>query len=1100
MKKLLIPSTWMLLGLATLIFALTAGAASGKPVSLKAGAYTKVKLSTTTIQPVTARRVTITLNAPRGAKSLRVTVGGKVVSERFKRRSKTRWTASLRVGTELSPGVNHLVAVTRNASGKAVGTLRLVVGKRGKAAGSMSISTKNGAHLVNVKTAGEPVLFSVRLNGEVITRQFRARLKGTQTVPISPDDGLRFGRNSLEFRAALRNGQYVRKTIVFNVPRTRPLAAAGGDRKARAGNRVYLSSLKSRPSGAATRYSWKIIQKPAGSKAGLKNASTRNPNFKADLNGTYKAELTTTRGAKSGTDVVTVSVLPQYPPIGARVDTIAPQSGGGYALQIGGNCTGSGQQHCRKVTVPYAAGKPVVFVVLDRSTLEVKSTVNLAGLPTDAALIQAQLTELGASNAPTEMAILAAAPGQPVDPVFWGLDVKLLTGLTPKIGANGGWSAIGVPNVLGSVTGSVTGSVNSGETQIGATTLGTQQGYLQFDANELRYGFASGKSSSYDTSTAASTATTNTMRVAGETYPSSPLASGCSGGFQLVILRAATLTPASAFSANQTYSTNCSDGNDTQSAVVALNGAIGTAAGSVNSGADGPLLVFLQTIGTAVPANPSQSVLNLLSGISQSVEQLGGTDETFNDAIGTAGAGYALAGSSSLFNDSPSNPAGQPFSPEATTLQSGSGGSLDGVLQYDRYSRYLPVSGTTNVNQTGFWSDIAFQAPTAWPTGGAQGEKNALAYISEKYNIEYSPSSSCYEPTTPDVRFEYCDLNANWDALLDGLKPAKTTPPKGCRCTLKQWNAIVKDIPQEISWVKRIYKYVAIVQRIYGTATIEPDFSVNAIAAEVENAINPPATRSIWGGWLDFTGDLTNALAMVPGEEVLKNTIAAVSGLAFVFGDGLTQPDGSATLGPIIQTEANELPSELAARYLSASEQFGHLGDMVVTDYGKLKAAGTSTEIQIDNNTISESINDLMIGGYRFAYKRLLATVYDSYGLPQSDLSPNAVTPQEYICYTQPGYYDKVKPFGNSGAGTWITQNSNNPALPVFGGNEPVMLALGEKGYETAIEVKVPPSKLVNPLTQAISFNGNGVPVTFGEYAPSMLRHNFAQRMFSCTN
>lgn len=1090
----------MLIAVSALFFAPAAGAASSKPVTLKAGAYTTVKLTTSTIQPVTAKRVKVTLNAPHGVKSLRVTVGGKVVSARFKRASKTRFTASLRVGTELTAGVNHLVAVTRNADGKAVGSLRLVVGKRGPAAGSISVKTRNGAHLVTVKTSGKPVLFSVRLNGGIITRHFNSKLKGTQTEPISPDDGLHFGRNTLEFRAALKNGQYVRKTVVYKVSRTRPLAAAGDDRVARAGNRVYLSSLRSRPRGSETKYAWKIMQKPKGSKVQLKNPRTRNPSIKSDLNGTYKLELTTTRGSKSGTDVATVNVLPQYPPIGARLDTAAPQSGGGYALEIGGNCTGSGQQHCRKISVPYAAGKPVVFVVLDRSTLEVKSTINLPGNVGDAVYIQTQLAALGGSNAPADMAILAALPGQPVSQPEFMVDVKVLTGLTPKIGANGGWSAIGVPSALGALDGAVSGAVNAGETQIGTAVVGSQQGYLQYDASDERFGYASGKSTSYNTSTAASTATTNTMRVAGDTYASSALAAGCTGGFQLVILRAATLTPASAFQANQTFSTNCADSNDTQTGVTNLNGQIGTAAGNVNSGSDGPLVVFLQTIGTPIPANPSQTVLNLLSGAAQAVEQLGGTDETFNDAIGTAGASYALAGSSSLFNDSPSNPAGQPFAPEATTLQSGSGGSLDGVLQFDRHSRYLPVSGTTNVDQTGFWSDLAFQAPQAWPTGSAQGEKNALAYISDKYDIEYSPSSSCYEPSTPDVRFEYCDLNANWGELLAGLKPAKTTPPKGCGCTLTQWNAIAADIPQEIRWVQRIYKYVGIVQKIYGTATVQPAFSVGTIASEVENAINPPKNRSIWGGWLDFTGDLTNALAMIPGEDAVKNTIAAVSGLAFVFGDGLTQPDGSATLGPIVQTEANQLPGELAARYLSSSEQFGHLGDIVVSDYGKLKAAGTSTQIQIDENTISGSINNLMVGGYRFAYKRLLATVYDSYGLPQSGLSPNAVTPQEYICYTSPGYYDKVKPFGKSGPGTWITQNGNNPALPVFGGNEPVMLALGEKGNETAIEVDVAPSKLVNPLTQPISFNGQGVPVTFGEYAPAMFRHNFAQRMFSCTN
>src|SRR5262245_61611375 len=100
----------MLVVLAALLFVPAAGAAE-KLIPLKAGQYTKVKLSTNSVQPMTGKRVSVTLFAPRGAKSLRVTVGGNVVTKRFKRVSKTRWRASLRVGTELTPGVNHVVAV-----------------------------------------------------------------------------------------------------------------------------------------------------------------------------------------------------------------------------------------------------------------------------------------------------------------------------------------------------------------------------------------------------------------------------------------------------------------------------------------------------------------------------------------------------------------------------------------------------------------------------------------------------------------------------------------------------------------------------------------------------------------------------------------------------------------------------------------------------------------------------------------------------------------------------------------------------------------------------------------------------------------------------
>lgn len=1022
------------------------------------------------------------------------------MSKRFHRTGSGRWSALLPVGKVLKAGVNRVIAVTRGRAGDTgTGSERIVVAKRGATAGYVRIARGQGSRAVHLKLADSPVLLGISLNGRSVAGLFKRGAAGLQQSMISPDDGLRYGRNTLIARVALRDGRSIRRKVSFRVPRSAPLAAAGLDRRVRVGQTVKFSAKRSKAIAGKLSFEWKIKRAPKGSKAKLSGAKTARPSLRGDKNGRYIVELAARGSGGTARDRVTVDVQPQYPRLGARLNTAVKQADGSYALEIGSNCDATVEQNCTKIVEPYGSN-PVMIVALDRNTLEVRDVVHLNGTAAAGAVALNEMVQFaGSSGDPDSMVVLSALPNMGVQASAFEFALSVLGGVLPRLGSSGGFAAIGVPVTDLNLNRYRTGWVNGGNTTAGSQVTGSLQGYLQYDYSNDRYAYLTGQSDSYDTSTAASTSTQNVMRVGSSTYSSDALPGDCTGAVQLVIVRAATLTPGSAFPASQTFYTNCSDSGATNAAITDFNGAIGTVAGSVDSGDDGPLLVFVQTIGQPFPLNPSQQELNLLAGAAGAVEQLGGTDEVFNDAIATSGAKYALAGSTSLLADAPSNPAGQAYAPEATTLQSNNGGTLDGVLKYDRFSAFQPVSGVSNVGQTGFWSDLSFQPATPWPYSTTDGEKNALAYISSKYNIQYSPSSSCYKPVRPDVRFEYCDLNAPWGTLLDNLPTIKTAPA-GCGCNQTEWTNVSGQIVSEVHMVRRVYRYVGYVQEIYGRAGSAGAFDVATLGSQVESAVNPPSKSGIFGSWLALTGDITNALSVLPGEEAVGDTIDAVSALSYVFSDGLTENNGTGTLGDMVNTVASELPSETANRYLAASEQFGHLGDIVVTDYGKLLKAGTSTQIQIDEDTITGGINQLMIGGYRFAYKRLLGVAYNNYGLPYTDLSPNAATPQDYVCYTAPGYYDKVKPFNSAGTGGWITQNSNNPGISVFGGQEPIMLALGEKDSSTAIEVRTPPSKLVGPMVQPISYTSQGIPKTFGEFAPWWQRHDFKQEMFSCTN
>lgn len=1081
---------------ALFLAAFAASTATSSAVKLKPGALHELKLTSPTIQPVIGRDVPVYLRSSRSVKKLRVTVGGKVITKRFVRVAGRSWKASLAVGPILRPGLNHVTAVTTDSAGrKGVGSIRIVVAKRGKPAGAVSVVREKTGHLLRVKLDDRPVVMTMRLNGKSVGGLIPRRAAGIHTVGISPDHGLKFGRNNLLVRVALKDGRYIRRNIKFNVRDDRPLAAAGRDRSASVGEVLRFNAAKTRVRGAGEKYSWRVVSRPKGSKATLSGAATKQPKLKTDVHGRYKLELRTTKGAAAGVDAVDANVLPEYPAIGARINTAAPQPGGGYALTIGENCRAN-EKNCPVVTEPYG-DDPVMLALIDRATLAVDQVFHFDATPANAFTVLAALNvAAGSSESPSQLAVLSVLPGSGINGNLYAPALNVMTGLSPTLGTDGGFSAVGVPVADMNTNRIRTGWVNAGGAAVGNEIKGSISGLFQFDETSQNYGFATGRSSSYSTQTTDSTATQNVMRVGEQTFTSSGLESGCTGGFHIVVLRAGSLTPPTNLSENQTMSTRCADFGVSEQGVNALSTYLGEVTAQIDHGSDGPLLVFLQTLGAeAYPSVTNESMEDELIAVAGAIEKLGGNSEAFNDAIVTNGARYAIAGGTSLLSESPPNSAGQSFAPESTTLQAGSSGVLDGVLQFSKRYHFEPVSGTSKFDRTAFWSDLAYQPTKPWPFSTSFGEKNALAYISKQYNLKYSPDSSCYEPSVPDVRFEYCDLNAPWANLLQKLPGQKFS--SACKCTPEEWKNVTTQIVTEVNWVNRVYKYVGIVQSIYGTSSAPAALGISSIGSSVENAVNPPSTGDVFGTWSGMTGDILNLLSVVPGAGELGALAGMVSGLAFVFQDAISDADGAQTLGEMVNTTAAELPAETARRYQSASEQFGQLGDVIVTDYGKLSKAATSTQIQIDETTISKSIGELMAGSYSFAYKRLLPIGYNAYGLPFSGLSPTANTPQQYLCNWGGGI--KFEPFKFSGPGTWIPLSSDNPRLAIYGNDRPVMLALGEKYPESrGSHVQVPPSSLVNPLTQPVTFDDQGTPQTFGQYLPWLLRHNFAQRTFYC--
>jgi hypothetical protein len=212
------------------------------------------------------------------------------------------------------------------------------------------------------------------LNGHSILPHLSRRHRGVRSLIASPNYGLRYGPNVLRV-SARRGGKGPRRTrtVRFRVRADRPLAAAGIDRVAAAGDRLRLVGTKSKlhPSarrrGARLRYRWSIVRAPGGrrgaaaSAAKLRHPTSPTPVVIPGATGAFTLQLTVTApDGEVGSDLVNVRA---DPPPSVWLETGAKQ-GNQYGVRLSGPIS---------AFYPGDTTKWLQIVVLKRSNLELVS-------------------------------------------------------------------------------------------------------------------------------------------------------------------------------------------------------------------------------------------------------------------------------------------------------------------------------------------------------------------------------------------------------------------------------------------------------------------------------------------------------------------------------------------------------------------------------------------------------------------------------------------------------------------------------------------------------------------------------------------------------
>jgi len=315
-----------------------------------------------------AGRARLVVRAPAHARRFRVTLDGRDVSGRFKRRGRLRVArvAGLRAGP------HHLFADARDARGReGYARRRFVVGRRAR--GLLTLRRLRARQpaapvMVGYRARRRPLRVFARLNGRRIDRVFGGRPWRAARVALSATHGLRPGRNRLTIRVHLLDGRYDVERRVFTVSRARPLAGAGRDRLGRVGRLVRFGGGASRPAahgrppsarrrGERLRYRWRLVLRPRGSHAALRRVRSAHPTLAPDRPGRYRASLvvtdrgrgrasaTASSGARSAPDTVEANVQPDWGPIGGAVNL------SGTGISIGGQTYQQGPGDVQVVVV-----------------------------------------------------------------------------------------------------------------------------------------------------------------------------------------------------------------------------------------------------------------------------------------------------------------------------------------------------------------------------------------------------------------------------------------------------------------------------------------------------------------------------------------------------------------------------------------------------------------------------------------------------------------------------------------------------------------------------------------------------------------------------
>jgi hypothetical protein len=990
----------------------------------------------------------------------------------------------------LARGPHALSVLTRDGGRRDVDVVRFVRGQHARSVISVRLPSVGGGPVRARVSAPRPVeRLRARLNGRRIGGRFLSRTGLLRSASLSPSDGLRYGRNVLTVLAVRANGAYDRERHVVRVTRAAPLAAAGSDRLRRRGASVRLdgrASLASRQGQLS--YRWRIVARPRGSRARLRGAASARPRLRLDRRGVFRIALRVTdrrRGgrragasASSRADVVSLVSQPDVPPIGTPVDTGAVCPDGTPGIELLGACT-----------EPVVQGALQVLVV-DRQTLALQSNTaveppsfgNLAAAlpapltPQSLVLVQGTALPLSSSQISGLNTFLGSIGAQPIEPMPPGM-------------------AAGTPVTVGAI--GVPGSDVGNAWQTTDWTAGEGDGvsgYLTTDAWG-NYTYTPGSPQPFNTVVPNQPLGTNVISVGGAQY-SATMPAG-SVGFQVLALDAHDLGLIS----NQAVVTNSpSDPFPYNTLQAALQPYVG----------DSDVIVIFQSMSAVAGAVPQTTPG--WDNVAQVIEALGGNRAVFDSQTG----GYTLVGGAGV--DFPASEA----SPSLTsTPQRTDPAALSGMLMPGHSGAYQPSAADPYgiANAAGL-AELVYQEPTPWPVGdpeqGTPGELAAGAYIASNYDSDFQ--------TLADLRTAYWFLpQAEFGECDNQAGPPNVSPPSQFNNFSQQdFDNVLAELQKEFDWVSCVRNVFGVtggttsdLQTPFLDETSQTYADLQILAGNVVKAVAPPQQQASASGLDEILSDIFDiAWALTPllpsaYEDPASIATGVLNGGLGLIADTTNEPDGSSEV-QTIESAAPNLGLEAVQTLQDTAQQLPKIGQILVSDYGKLAVAGPGAGNTWWDSDVSSNVLDFVEGGMLgWAYSNMLPVAYQGYllqpGVGGEDGSNEALsTAQVYKCWTQGNFgnssYEPFKSLPSTGSGELAVISADGGPQGYIG----TIWALGTKinrfkDNTTSKVVSVPTQDLTDPLFQpyvpdTATTNGGGV----GLYKPWFFADNFTRQSLTC--
>ena len=971
---------------------------------------------------------------------------------------------------------DNLITVSTNWSGRFdFDTAQFVLARRVSGLVSVQRLLVNGSAApvtVSVRVARGAIL-RVSVNGHDESSAFTR--DGDKLVGLlGAGDGLRHGSNRLLLTAYTSSSRSARETTIsrrFDISRSTPIASAGGDRTVLAGESVSLRGAQSLLGAGDTgrSFAWRLVRAPRGSKAKLLGSARVSPWFVPDLPGTYRIRMTlTTKASRSAgrqtvgaaarrsTDTVTVTAQTNQPygiplesngPGGAiLVDGVAQpdttrdtplDSGISYAIidRTTGTPTASGQFQAT------AAGLTQLLGVAQRHSDGTSLLVfNWAGALRDHRPLLAQIVNLvGAGALPgSDQFASNDRPGSVI-------------GVPGAPAGSGFFNHRDLPNLPGP---------------------GDMSGYLRLNGVTELFDFVFTSFVPVDTAPPSlTTATRSTITVGGTDYSVDHPANA--SGFQLVTLdpKSLALITNRAYVTNSTYHTGLPT--------------VGQLASDLQSAADQPErpLVILQSYGQPKSASSDWDRAGL------AIQKLGGTRQVFADlnqpwagGVGgdpTAGrlGGYAFIGRT--------GGAGPPA--EVSYPLDGLPARLAGLLMLTRTADYEPMlvspvaaDGRAPVNEE--LVRIANQAPTPFPML-APDTSRAEAQAAENYLGGPAVMKVCLADEMCDVRETYyTKYNSAWQTIATALQDARTEcqlPHEGF--TPAVCEQVRSQLFDEVQAGNRVRHYLGPqgLQQPFGAAGLPALANLGEISEQIQDAVNPQPQSSTASTVLTVISYVVQVGALAGPQTA---ALASGLGAAFMLGGYLMKPGNSPNLiGPAVRTAAAKLGVELANRYQTAGDQLDGLGQILVSDYGKLMAV--AGKVDADPNWIirtpGAAREQLIRAAKRTISEALIPVAYPVlYDLGR-------------VPHLNAGHWRCIYGFLSERVKYLFDRNPNGgQVVQRFpGGWEPVMAvgAVHATGSQGAARIPTPPATVVDPLFAPPALGGLGMrKLEF--YSPRLFR------------